>query len=216
MMLRLFIFVLVLASPSLAKADYFYWTDPKSGLTMTFPDTWKEQTNAHPDTKLTIMGPSDDAQPVCRVDVRDDKRFIIYPARYGDAVQMSAVSYPFWQNYLAQYDTYDVGKVKDGASLGRWYASFATASYNKRFGTAMQSRRAIMFASLYNDKMYVVECSALAHGYEQWELDFRGIIKSIDFKKAFHELPTGEYANFLKEAELFFWSQTGPDGTTAY
>lgn len=217
MMLRLFIFVVVLAFPGVARADYFAWQDEKSGLTITFPDTWKMQNNAGPDTILTVAGPSlDNDQPMCRVDVRNDGRYTLFPARYGDAVQRVAVSQPFWEKYLGQYSGYTLGRMHDGSSLGRWWASFALASYNKDFGTVIQSRRAIMFASLYNDKLYVVECSAMAHGYERWDANFRGIIKSVDFKKAYHELPTGEYANFLDEAEMYFWSPSGPEGTTAY
>ncbi len=217
MMMRVFMALCVLAVPSVAKADYFSWKDAKTGLSMTFPDTWKVQNNLNPDTIMTVMGPSDqNGQPVCRVDVRDDRRYTLFPARYGDDIQKVAVSTPFWKSFLAQYDEYNLGNVFDGAGLGRWHASYALASYSKRFGTAFQSRRAIMFASLYGDKLYVAECSAMAHEYERWDADFRGIIKSIDFKKAYHELPTGEYANFLKESEQFFWAPQGPAGTTAY
>jgi hypothetical protein len=216
MMLRLFIFIAVLALPTIAKADYFLWQDDKTGLSMTFPDTWKMQNNAAADTIMTVGGPSDTAQPVCRIDARSDKRYVIFPVEYNDAVQKVAVSKPFWDKYLSQYDGYSLGGVYDNAGLGKGNASFAVASYKTSLGTVLQSRRAIMFASLYGDKLYVVECSALAHGYDRWEMDFRGIIKSIDFKKHYHELPTGEYANFLKDAELYFWSPSGPEGTIVY
>lgn len=216
MMLRLFIFIVVLAMPTLARADYFVWQDDKTGLTLTFPDTWKLQNNANPDTIATIAGPSDNAQPVCRVDARDDKRYMIFPVRYNDAVQKVAVSKPFWDKYLSQYDGYTLGGVYDDAGLGKGNASYAVASYKSTLGTVMQDRRAVMFASLYGNTLYVVECSALAHGYDRWEMDFRGIIRSIDFKKFYHELPTGEYANFLKDAEMYFWSPSGPEGTIVY
>lgn len=208
--------IAVLMFPVAAHADYFVWKDPKSGMSLTFPDTWQSQNNARVDTILTIMAPSDNDQPQCKVDVRDDKRFTIYPVRYADAVQKVAASMPFWKNYLGNYDKYTISGVYDGAGLGRGFASYALASYEQRFGTVQQTRRAIMFASLYNDKMYVIECSSLNHAYEQWAADFRGVIKSVDFQKANHELITGEYANFLNEAELYFWAQTGPEGTTAY
>lgn len=217
MVLRLFIFIFVLSLPSVAKADYFAWQDEKTGLSITFPDTWKMQNNAGDNTILTIAGSSSTDQPVCKVDAVADKRYTIFPARYGEEVQKVAVSRPFWEKYLAQYSNeYRLGNVVDGAGLGRWFASYALASYSRNFGTVLQARQAIMFASLYRDTLYVVECSALAHGYANWKNDFKGIIKSVDFKKAYHELPTGEYENFLKNAETYFWSQTGPEGTTAY
>lgn len=217
MKFKAFLISALLLFPVTAKADYFFWQDEKTGLSITFPDTWKMQNNAGDNTILTIMGSSANDQPVCKVDAVPDKRYTIFPARYGDEVQKVAVSRPFWEKYLAQYSNeYRLGNVVDGAGLGRWFASYAVASYSRNFGTVLQARQAIMFASLYRDTLYVVECSALAHGYSNWENDFKGVIKSVDFKKAYHELPTGEYENFLKNAETYFWSQTGPEGTTAY
>jgi hypothetical protein len=148
--------------------------------------------------------------------VTDDKRFQIFPADYGDAVQRTAVSIPFWKDYMGRYDDYTIDRVFDGGGLGRWRASYAFASYGKRAGTAYQQRRGIMFASLYYDKLYIVECSSLNHAYEAWGANFRSIIKSIDFKKMYHEHLVGDYANFLRDADLNFWAQTGPEGTISY
>lgn len=216
MILRLALFALILTFPGIAKADIFTWQDQETGLSITFPDTWKMTNNANPDTILTVIGPSENDQPVCRIDVRDDKRYTIFPAKYGDAIQKVAVSDRFWKEYYANYDTPQVDYMFDGAGLGRWFASYALASYSRYFGTVLQTRRSIAFASLYNDKLYIVECSTLNHAYERWAVDFKGIIKSVDFKKAYHELPTGEYANFLHNAETYFWAPQGPEGTTAY
>lgn len=216
MNMRFLPLLLVILFPSVAKADYYVWQDPKTGMSLTMPDTWKRQNNVNPDTLFTAAGPSNVDQPMCRVDVMDDKRYTIFPARYGDAIQKVAVSTEFWRAYMRHYDSYTVERIYDGAGLGRWFASYALASYVRMDGTVLEQRRAIMFASLYNDKLYVVECSALNHAYEKWAADFRGIIKSVDFKKAYHEVPTGEYQNFLNNAETYFWAQTAPDGTTAY
>jgi hypothetical protein len=199
-----------------AHADYFLWRDPDSGLTVTFPDTWKKQNNNNPDDALSISAPSAGDDPTCKIKISEDRRYVIYPPRYGKAVQRDAVSLPFWQSYMGHYDDYEIDRVYDGAGLGRWHASYATASYMKRAGTAFQQRRALMFASLYNDKLYVVECSTLNHAYERWENNFRSIIKSIDFKKAYNELPQGYYDNFLAGASQYFWAQTGPEGTVGY
>lgn len=213
---RLFLFIFLLCFPLTAKADYFLWQDSGSGLTVTFPDTWKTQTNRSPSDILSVAAPSNGDDPTCKIKVSDDKRYVIYPPDFGDAIQREAVSIPFWKNYMAHYDDYAIDRVYDGGGLGRWLASYAFASYSKRDGTAHQQRRGIMFASLYNDKMYIVECSALNHGYDRWDNDFRSIIKSIDFKKAYHEHPIGEYHDFLKKADMYFWAQTGPEGTVGY
>ncbi len=215
--MRLFcLLILFLTFPISAKADYFLWQDPGTGMSMTFPDTWKVQTNRRPGDTLTVMAPSDYDQPMCTLSSHQDRRYTIYPANYGRDVQQVAVSTKFWQDYLGRYSGYQLGPVVDGAGLGRWHASYATASYTQMFGSVMQQRRALMFASLYNDRLYVLECSSLAHAYENWVFPFQSIVKSVDFKKAYHELPTGEYANFLSKARRYFWSQTSPIGTTAY
>lgn len=211
-----FVVLLFVAAPAPAHADYFVWQDAKSGLTMTFPDTWKMQSNQQPDDILTIQGPAiDNAQPLCRVRVRDDKRAMIFPPEYGRTVQKTFVSRKFWQDYLAAYDEYNTGPIYEGG-LGRGFASYTTASFIKRDGTVYQTRNGILFAAIYFDKLYIVDCSSLAGSFDLWVDMFRSIVKSVDFKKAHHERDYGDYANFLKSADYYVWSQTSPVGTTAY
>lgn len=214
--MRYLLLIALLILPSTARADYFVWEDAKSGLTASFPDRWKKQNNHNPDDVLTITAPSANDDPTCKVKVSNDRRYVIYPSTYGDAVQRDAVSIPFWKSYMGHYDDYVLDRVYDGGGLGRWLASYALGSYSVRNGSVSQQRRGIMFASLYFDTLYIVECSSLNHAYERWEKDFRSIIKSIDFKKSFHQRKTGEYRNFLNDAERYFWAQTGPEGTVAY
>ena len=220
MTLRLFLFIGVLlfsaVLPQNVSADYFLWTDPQSKLTVTFPDTWLRLTDRNPLDVLTIAAPSDGDDAKCVIRTAPDERFVIFPPDYGRAVQKKAVSVPFWQSYMALYHDYDIGRVYDGGGLGRWIASYATAAYTTYDGTVLKPRRALMFASLYYDTLYIVECSALAASYDEWEPDFRSIIKSIDFEKIYHSFLNGYYADFLRDADQYFWSQTGPEGTVGY
>lgn len=215
-LLFLSFFVVSFVLPQGAKADYFLWEEPKTGLTITFPDTWKRQSAQHPDEVLRVAGPSEGGNPICTVQIADDNRYTIFPPDYGDAVQRVAVSIPFWKSYMQNYDDYTIDHVYDGGGLGRWLASYAMGSYSLRDGTVLQNRQGLMFASLYHDKIYIAECTSLNHAFGVWNADFRSIIKSIDFKKTYHEHKTGDYAHFLGEAEQYFWAQTGPEGTTAY
>lgn len=214
--MRIFLFLFLLTFPITAKADYFVWQDAESRLSISFPDTWKMQSSRNPDDILTIAGPSEGQDPVCMVKASEDNRYTIFPPDLGDAVQRVAVSKPFWDSYMGHYDDYTLDRVYDGAGLGRWLASYALGSYSRRNGTAYEQRRAIMFASLYYDTLYIVECSSLNHGFENWQKNFQSVIKSIDFKKIYNERKIGHYANFLKEADLYFWAQTGPEGTVSY
>lgn len=198
----LFLLIFVLF-PVHAKADYFVWADPESGLSLSFPDTWKRVQSKDPDDVLILMAPSENAKPQCRIRTREDKRYLIYPPELSDSIQRIAVSKPFWDDYFGEFDESIIYKIQDGAGLGRGFASFALARYTERFGTRFQERDGILFASLYNDTMYIVECSALTGGYDNYRFIFQSVIKSIDFKKAHHELATGNYADFLAEgAEL--------------
>ncbi len=215
-MIRILFLTALMLFPSLAHADYFLWEHEKTGLTMTYPDTWNNQLNVNPDDILTIAGPSYNGAPKCTVKASDDKRYLIYPAKYGRAVQKDAVSTPFWRTYMGHYDDYTLNKVYDGGGLGRWLASYAYATYDVRKGNVYQKRRALMFASLYYDTMYIIECSALNHEYDRWDRNFRSIIKSIDFDEAFSQWPTGHYDDFLTGSKKYFWTQTGYDGTTGY
>jgi len=213
---RFLLLIALFLMPTAGHADYFFWQDPETKLSITFPDTWKKQHNQGPNDILTIIAPSDHGWPQCTVKTKEDKRYTIYPSQYGDDIQREAVSVPFWHDYMGAYDAYTLNTVYDGSGLGRWLASYAYATYDNRNGTAHEKRRALMFASLYYDTLYIVECSALNHAYDKWDNDFRSIIKSIDFKKAFHEHKHGEYHNFLTDADLHFWSQTSPAGSTTY
>ncbi|MEM6781515.1 MAG: hypothetical protein AAF569_06595 [Pseudomonadota bacterium] len=212
MMVRFLLLTLFLLIPQTAKADYYLWEDPKSHFTLTFPDTWKRTSNQNVDDIITVVGPSTNGYPKCVVKTRDDKRYVIFPPSYGRSIQKEAVSTPFWQTYLGEYQDYNLSKVVDDAGLGRWHASYALAGYTDNDGTVFEKRGSIMFASLYYDTMFIVECSALEHAFNDWYFPFMGIIKSVDFKKTYNEIPTGHYRNFLKKAEKLFWFQGKPDG----
>lgn len=201
--------------PTVAHADYFKWKDPENALTITFPDTWKRQNNDNPDDIFTVLAPGHD-RAKCTVKASNDRRYMIFPPEYGKAVQRDAVSVAFWKAYMRHYDDYEITRVYDNAGLGRWRASYALGNYTNHDGTAFELRRAVMFASLYNDTMYIVECSALSNAYDTWNNDFQSIIKSIDFRKAYHERVIGEYDDFLKNTDMYFGAQTSERGVTRY
>ncbi|MEM6812172.1 MAG: hypothetical protein AAF549_06870 [Pseudomonadota bacterium] len=215
--MKIFIALIILLSSSVPSwADYYVWEDSKTGLSATFPDRWEHQTNRNPVDVLTIEAPSANDDAVCKIKAIDDKRYTIFPASKGNAVQKVAVSIPFWKSYMAHYDDFEIARVYDGGSLGQWIASYATFSYTARDGSVSQSRRGIGFASLYYDNLYIIECSSLSHAYERWDNDFKSVIKSVDFKRIYHSHKEGEYESFLNNAKQYFWAQTGPEGTIGY
>jgi hypothetical protein len=189
-------------SPALA--DVFVWQDAKTGLSLSFPDTWSVVNTADSDELIRIAAPvaADEAQ--CRVRARTDRRFVIYPPRYDSSIQKVAYDRAFWSEFLEQeYNEPTIETYKDSGGLGRGYGSSVLASFLVAGPESDSSRRGVAFVALYRDAAYIAECSALRGAYPTWDPVFRSIVKSIDFRKISHELPTGHYRNFLYRTS--FW-----------
>ena len=58
---------------------------------------------------------------------------------------------------------------------------------------------AVVSVSNYYDKTYVVECAAEANQFKNYADEFFSFMKTINFKKEFHELAVGNYRDFLKK-----------------
>jgi len=192
-----------------ARADYVVWQDNDTGLSLSWPDTWKMVSNADSDDIVTIMAPSGRGHAACRVRARDDGRYAIYPAKYDWAVQREAYSQAFWEGYLSEYDNESISMVQDGAGIGRGFASYALASYESAVQGPYMQRQALMFASQYHGSAYILECSAHADAFPQWKEMFLSIAKSVDFKKINHELMTGHYRNFMRDPRIEFRGDQG-------
>jgi len=207
--------VMVGGFAGLAHADYFVWEDPKSGLSLSYPDTWAMVSQRQPDEIFSIIAPSsegDDA--VCRVRVRDDKRYLVYPPHMGRDVQTISYNREFWDDYLTEYDNVELYGNHDGG-LGRGYGSFAVAGYDGALFSPYGKRRGIVSASLYFGKSYIVDCSARTEAFAKWQPLFLSIIGSVDFKKAHDELWSGDYRNFFADPRMEFkWP--GKDAVMRY
>ena len=56
---------------SASMADYYVWKDGKTGVSLSYPDTWRVTTNKAPDDIITLLAPNDGGgTPECRVRVR--------------------------------------------------------------------------------------------------------------------------------------------------
>ena len=184
-----------------AKAEIFFVEDQENGFSVTFPDLWSRSHNQKPDDKLTLVGPGEPDFATCRVRVREDRRFLVYPRKFADSIQKVAYSHDFWNRYLGEYDDVSVDDFREPTGLGKGFGSFTEATYTTAEGTIMR-KRGLMFASLYHDRAYIVDCSSEASVYYKWRPAFMGIVKSVDFEKVVHELPSGNYRNFLADEEL--------------
>ena len=187
-----------LASLSPATADIFYIEDQDDRFTVSFPDTWTKIGNQKTDDKLVVVGPGQNDHASCRVRVRNDRRFIIYPSQYSDEIQRVHISDGFWDNYLGDYDEVTVDAFKDDSGLGRGHASMVEASYMTSQGDLVR-KRGIMFASLFYDQLYVLDCSSEESVYDKWRPAFLSIIKSVDFDPVMYDNPNGHYRPFQND-----------------
>lgn len=193
---------LLTGSVSSAKADYFVWEDSKTGMTLSYPDTWQVENGQDPDDLVTLAAPSGRAHAFCRIRSHEDKRYAIFPPRFNPSVQKIEYSLGFWDQYLREYKQAELYNLQDGTGLGRGWASFAEGGYVGSVPYPEMERRAVLFASLYNNRVYILDCSCHKDAYDQWKGPFLSLAKSIDFKKANHELMTGNYRNFMNDGRL--------------
>ncbi|HTK85611.1 MAG TPA: hypothetical protein VL625_11060 [Patescibacteria group bacterium] len=195
---------LLVTAGTAAKADYFVWRDAKSGMSLSFPDTWKIVTNQKPHDVVTIMAPSGRAHAACKVSVSSERRFLIYPPRFGADVQELNFNADFWDQYFKMYDDDMERQTMDDAGLGRGWAGFTEAQYQTAVPGPWMAKRGIAFATNYFDKLYVLDCSSHRDAFADWKGAFLDIAHSIDFFPAYHQLMTGNYRNFMHEPRLDF------------
>ncbi len=193
-------FLMTLAIPQ-AKADIFVWRDPDSKLTLSYPDTWRQVHNQKPDDVVTIAAPGDNDFATCRVRVSEDRRFVIYPRHFAGELQRVNYSRDFWENYVGEFSGAEINGVWDNAGLGDGFASFADVSFVSSTGPKMQ-KRGLMFATVYNDKAYIAECSSETGSYANWYKPFLSFVKSVDFRDEYVANPNGEYRDFYSDKPL--------------
>ncbi len=194
-------FVAILALSVPAFADIYVWEDQKTGVSASFPDTWRVLVDTDEDVILLVAAPSQGEEARCKISARRDGRFLIYPVRYDSSIQKVAYGQDFWDDYLnGEYDDVAFHEAEDSAGLGRGTASYVAASYTVP-GTDVR-KQGIMLASLYHDTAYIAECSVEAGSYAKWSRMFWSFMKSVDFRKGPHEVPSGEYRNFTQDGEI--------------
>ena len=177
-------FVAVLAFPVVANADVFAWQNQEKDVSLSFPDRWAIVGNISNDEILRIAAPSakDESEDArCSLRVSDENRFQMYPVSYSGALQREYVSEDFWTRYSGEFKNYQINHVQDNAGLGRGFASYADVTYED-YGQPRMIRRGVMFASLYQNQLHVLECSSEIGAFEKWYPSFLGIVKSVDFQ----------------------------------
>lgn len=189
----------VLTTP--AHAYYFEWQDPDSKMQVNIPDTWKRVANRNSADTVTFRAPGQNEHAGCRLNIEEDYRYAVYPESVSDHVQNLYFDYGFWENHaLTQFKHFKVHDVKKRMGLGNGFATLADISYVP-YGVP-KHMRGLMMASHYNNKTYVWECFAETTAFYPWYETFMTVLSSVRFPKEIHELPGGDYRNFLHDDVL--------------
>lgn len=184
-----------------AKAEVFKWQDPDVEVSITFPDDWRRIASQQPDDVITIVAPGDNDHAECRLRVHEDRRFVIYPREYAGEIQRTNYSREFWEKYIGQYRAAVLYNVGDNAGLGDAFASWADVSFISPSGPKVQ-KRGLIYAGVYNDKAYVLECSAEDAAFSKWYHPFLSVLKSVDMRNEYTTTPNGKYRAFQKDGDL--------------
>ena len=177
-------FAAVMAFPVIGHADIFVWQNQEEDVSLTFPDSWAIVSNLEHDEVLRIKAPAvtgkfEDAE--CRLRVEEDGRFKMHPVSHSGALQREHFGIEFWDDYVAEYKHAGIHLVKNNVGIGRGFASMADITY-EGFGEPKAIRRAVVFASHYDNRLHLFECSSEQAAFEKWYPSFMGILKSVDFK----------------------------------
>jgi hypothetical protein len=199
--MRLFLLILCFSAlGTSAFADVFIWKDAQTSVKASFPDTWKIVANQQPDTILTVIAPDSEAMPICRLRVREDDRFKMYPVQFETDIQKVAYSNNFWADYLyGAYDNVTIPQTVDKAGLGKSFASHALFNYNGEPTENAMFRQGIGFASHYYDFAVIAECTANQTGYPDWVPSFMQFFGSIDYPTVYGTSVNGDYRDFINK-----------------
>ncbi|MDD9899462.1 MAG: hypothetical protein OXT65_00605 [Alphaproteobacteria bacterium] len=193
---------LVLAS-SASLADTIVWSDPVHAFTVSYPDSWRVQTEDGPHTRLRIAGPIGEDLPTCRIKVNQDGRLKIYPKDLTDEAVSQELGRDFWDGEVAEYHSVQISDFYDPAGLGSdGDATGVRISYLHDDGVESVPMYAVMFASIYGDKKYVGGCSSKAEAFERWSPVFASILNSVQLESRYHPFATGYYRDFLSDPKL--------------
>ncbi len=189
---------------SSAQAEVSVFRDPVTKMTVSYPDRWYDISSQNPNDILTVRAPSPAGMhefAECKVNAHPDGRFKIYPVQYSAPIQRLYIAEDYWKKYTARYDDVVLHKGTSNNGLGDGFASMAQVSYTTPGGSKIR-KRSIGFASLYNNVLYTVECSALESAYHKWHKPFLSFIKSVDFHNRTNFALAGHYRDFINDKTL--------------
>ena len=202
-------FALVAGFSGSSKARTYVWSDPVFDYTLAFPDSWNHTlATADPDgvDRIKMIAPGR-GQPNCRVAAKRDKRFTIYPRRLYPNVVYKEIRWPHWDQVTAAMDErffyfFQSGGVSHGDARYTLLDFEIPEDSNKAVPeSALNKKRALIYASIYGDFQMIVQCTAPQASFSKYLADFNKLISGIHFRPQYHPHLHGYYRDFLESGD---------------
>lgn len=189
----------VYAGQSLASVGI--WKDPEMKYAFSFPASWQPQFVERGHLRYVVRAPKGSGVAECKVHARKDGRFVMHPFYDLPDVTREYINRDFFAQQFSEYHNVEIKKSGYGG-IGDAMAIHAVMDFVTEFDGEPHHMRGIVFATLYHDLEYVIHCYSSVDEYERWQPLLRSIVASTEFDKRYHELPIGDYRNFLADAGL--------------
>jgi len=179
-----------------ASAERFVIENHDHHFSVSYSDTWHKMTNQKPDEELHIVAPGEGHHASCRIRVREDKRWGLYPRhKFATSLQRVAYSADFWEAYLGEYDHAKILTLDETTGLGPAHGSYVEAIFNETTGPRVQ-KKGIAAVGYLNDRAYIYECSAATEHYDYFHPMFLNILSKVNIREIGTPKVNGHYRNF--------------------
>ncbi len=184
-----------------AHADYYLWEDSRSGITLSFPDSWQMGSAIDPSTIIRLKAPAPaEHYTTCRVRTQEDRRYLSYPPINDETVHQVAYGGHYLKSHVETYRESRLLNFGKEAALGNGPASYAVFDYKKHLEEReFIDMRKIVFVSFKYKTVTFFECESNVGEFKKWYPIFLSIAKSIDHPRIHHELSNGNFRFFQGE-----------------
>lgn len=212
MFARLFILAALLV-PTAAHATVDVYKNPQYGYQWNYPDSWMPQTETgglpH---SYRIVADEGRSTAWCEITSDDDRRFIIYPAKYQGDIMERELGPEFWMTWLSDNDNVIYLDVSERSGLGSGAATSIYVDYTRHDG---KPERSFLAATIHGGVKYVAQCAAHPQEFAKYEKLFHSILATLKLKQAFHPFPHGFYRDWSKDKPIVYPLGEGV-GSTAF
>lgn len=181
-----------------AQAEQFVWSDKNQEFTINVPDDWARTSARFSDEVIAFQAPGQENFASCRVRVREDHRYDIYPPKYDAAIAQKVVGDQFWADYMGIYSGYRLNRFTPYAGLGEATASKVDVTFIDENGYKVL-KRGMALAGLHQGQVYVFECASDYQVYHRFAPIFSNILASFQHRWRDLTHVGGDYRPFLND-----------------